>query len=303
MSNMININMVKIVVLFMIGIFCMVGLSGCGLSSSKPVASEVMLPVLRVGAIPAESKEKTIDQFAKFMDYLGRKTGCKVELYVADDYEGIISKMKQGEIDIAWFGPFSYIMAAETAGARAFAIDDNIKTGTSYHSVFIVHPASNINSIKEIKGQTLSFVDKASTSGYLIPQVIMKRQGIDIDRDFAKIEFLGSHDAAILAVKKQQIGVAAVADNILFRLQEKGVVGEKDFKIIGSSPPIPSNVWAYRGGLPAELSAKVRQAFLDVAQEDKEALGMYGKDFVTGFLPAEDKQYDIIRDTAKELGI
>lgn len=300
MRNLIKRNHVKLLVIFMFTIFLIEGLSGCSPRESKSTEVPLTLPILRVGAIPAESKDKTTDQFAKFMDYLGRKTGCKIELYVADNYEGIITKMKQGELDIAWFGPFSYVIAAETAGARAFAIDKNSKEGLIYHSVFIVHPASNINSIKDIKGHTLAFVDKASTSGYLIPQVILKRQGINIDRDLATVEFAGSHDAAILAVKKRQVDVAVVADNILMSLQEKGVVGEKDFKIIGYSEALPTNVWAYREGLPAPLLFKVRQAFFDV---DKEALGMYGNDFVKSFVPADDKQYDIIRDTVKELGI
>ena len=302
MRSIININILKKVVFFVVSVFLIVGLSGCKLSESKKVESEVALPILRVGAVPAESKAKTIDQFAKFMDYLGRKTGCKIELYVADNYEGIINKMKQGDLDIAWFGPFSYIIAADTAGARAFAIDDNIKEGITYHSVFIVHPASKINSIKEIKGHTFAFVDKASTSGYLIPKVILKRQGIDIDRDLANVEFAGSHDAAILAVKKRQVDVAAVSDAILISLQQKGVVEEKDFKIIEYSEEIPTSAWAYRDGLPADLLTKVRQAFFDVVKEDKEALGMYGDDLVKGFVPANDKQYDIIRNAVKELG-
>lgn len=237
------------------------------------------------------------------MDYLGRKTGYKIELYVADNYEGIINKMKQGEIDIAWFGPFSYVVAAETAGARAFASDDNIKEGTIYHSAFIVHPASNIDSIEKLKGHTFAFVDKTSTSGYLVPKAILKRQGIDIDRDLANTEFAGSHDAAILAVKKRQVDAAAVSDAILLSLQQKGVIGEKDFKVIECSEAIPTSVWAYRDGLPADLLDKTQQAFFDVAKEDKEALGMYGNDFVKGFVPANDKQYDVIRNTVKELGI
>jgi phosphonate transport system substrate-binding protein len=299
----IKINILKVLIFFVISIFIIEGLSGCGLRESGPVESEVTLPVLRVGAVPAESKAKTIDQFAKFMDYLGRKTGCKIELYVADDYEGIINKMKQGDLDIAWFGPFSYIIAAETAGAKAFAIDDNIKEGTIYHSVFIVHSASGIDSIEKLKGHTFAFVDKASTSGYLIPKMILKRQGIDSDHDLGKIEFVGSHDAAILAVKKRQVDAAAVSDAILISLQQKGVVGEKDLKIIKYSEAIPTSAWAYRDGLPADLLNKIRQAFFDVDKEDKEALGMYGNDLVKGFVPVNDKQYDIIRNTVKELGI
>jgi phosphonate transport system substrate-binding protein len=298
-----KIRTLKAVVFFVIGIFMIEGLSGCGLRETKPVESEMTLPVLRVGAVPAESKAKTIDQFAKFMDYLGHKTGRKIELYVADDYEGIINKMKQGDLDIAWFGPFSYIIAAESAGARAFAIDDNIKEGTIYHSVFIVNPASGIDSIEKLKGHTFAFVDRASTSGYLIPKMVLKRQGIDSERDFSEIKFVGSHDAAILAVKKRQVDAAAVSDAILISLQQKGIVGEKDFKIIEYSEAIPTSAWAYREGLPADLLNKIRQGFFDVDKEDKEALGMYGNDLVKGFVPVNDSQYDIIRNTVKELGI
>jgi phosphonate transport system substrate-binding protein len=297
-------NIFKILTSLVISVFLIAGVSGCSLSKSRSIEAEEALPVLRVGAVPAESKVKTIDQFAEFMDYLGRKTGYKIELYVADNYEGIINKMKQGDLDIAWFGPFSYVIAAETAGARAFAIDDNIKEGTNYHSVFIVHPASNINSMAELNSQhTFAFVDKASTSGYLIPKSILKKQGIDIDRYPVNAEFAGSHDAAILAVKKRQVDAAAISDAILTSLQQKGIVGDSDFKIIGQSEAIPTSAWAYRKGLPVDLLTKIRQAFFAVSKEDKKALGMYGNDLVKGFVPVDDKQYDIIRRTVKELEI
>ena len=298
-----RISIYKLFVFFVVVIMGFLLLSGCGVSEVQSGKSEVKQPILRVGAVPAESKAKTTDQFAQFMDYLGRKTGCNVELYVADDYEGIIDKMKQGKLDIAWFGPFSYVLAAEKAGARAFATDDNIREGTTYHSVWIVHPASNIHSIEQLPGHTVAFVDKASTSGYLIPRSMLKKHGIHADQDLGRVEFSGSHDAAILAVKKQQIEAAAVSDAILVSLQQKGVIGEKDVRIIAQSPAIPTSAWAYREGVPSALLVKIKQAFFEVAKEDKSALGMYGNDLVKGFVPAEDQQYNIIRDIVHELGM
>ncbi|BBB89893.1 MAG TPA: phosphate/phosphite/phosphonate ABC transporter substrate-binding protein [Methylomusa anaerophila] len=303
MRGLLRINSLKYLALVVTSVLILAGFMDYGFPKSQPIHSEVALPVLRVGAVPAESKEKTRDQFEKFMNYLGRKTGCIVELYVADNYEGIIDKMRQGDLDIAWFGPFSYVIAAETAGARAFAIDDNIKNGTVYHSVFITHSESGIDSIEKIKGHTFAFVDQASTSGYLIPKSILQRHGIDPLRDFAKVEFAGSHDAAILAVKKRQIDAAAVSDAILASLSEKGIVGEKELQMIGSSEAIPTSTWAYRDGIAAELLAKIRQAFFSIAAEDREALGMYGNDLVKGFVPTDDKQYDIIRNIAENLGL
>ncbi|MDR3565661.1 MAG: phosphate/phosphite/phosphonate ABC transporter substrate-binding protein [Negativicutes bacterium] len=288
----------------MIGVICLIFLlpTGCGFGKAETVI-EQPVPILRVGAVPSEKKAKTQDELAKFMDYLGRKTGRTVELYVADDYNGIIDKMAKNQLDIAWFGPFSYVIAAEAAGAKAFATDDNIRGGTVYHSVFIVHPDSEIDSLEKVKGHTFAFTDETSTSGYLIPKAILRKKGIDADKDFPEVLFEGSHDASVLAVKKRQVDVAAVSDTILHSLREKGIIGDRDIRLIYTSDDIPTSVWAYRQGIDAELLVRIQQAFFDVAQEDKAALGIYGKDLVKGFVPTDDAKYNIIRETARELGI
>ena len=54
----------------------------------------------------------------------------------------------------------------------------------------------------DLKGKTFCFVDPNSTSGYIIPRIILKANGIDPDKDFKATQNAGSHDNVGIAVYK-----------------------------------------------------------------------------------------------------
>jgi phosphonate transport system substrate-binding protein len=256
-------------------------------------------PLLRMGAVPSESAEKIEDQYKAFIAYLEKQLGCRVVFVVEEDYQGIIKKMRDKELDIAFFGPYSYIEAHATAGARAFVTPEYRRTGSAYQSLIITHVDSGIRSLAGLKGRSFAFVDNKSTSGYLLPQSALIKQGVDSQRDFSKLVFAGHHDAAALTVRKRTIDAAAVSSNVLKSLLEKGIIDETEIRVIHASAPVPQSAWAYREGVSGELVGRIKQAFLQ-ANLEPGALGLYGKDVVR-FVTIDDSAYDIIRETAKML--
>ena len=182
-------------------------LSGC--STTQNTAKPQEVKVLRVGAIPAEDAQKTRDAYKPLTSYLEKKTGMQVELFVATDYSGVVEAMRSGKLDIAYFGPFSYILAADKAGAEAFTVEVRKGSGTSYKSIVITSPDSGINKLEDVKGHTYAFVDPASTSGNLIPRSFYKKNNIDPDKDFKTVVYAGGHDAAALAVKNHKVDAAS----------------------------------------------------------------------------------------------
>ena len=256
-------------------------------------------PLLRIGAVPSESAEKIEDQYKAIIAYLERRLGYKVIFVVETDYQGIIKKMRNKELDIALYGPYSYIDAHATAGAQAFVTPENRRTGSTYQSLIITHVDSGIRSLAGLKGHSFAFVDNKSTSGYLLPQSALIKQGIDPKRDFSKVVFAGHHDTAALAVSKRTIDAAAVSTNVLKSLLEKGIIDEAEIRVIHASAPVPQSVWAYREGVSGDLVDRIKQAFLQ-AHLEPGALGLYEKDVVR-FVATDDSAYDIIRETAKLL--
>jgi phosphonate transport system substrate-binding protein len=271
----------SIIKLVFFGLIVLLSSFGCATGPKTTEAPPIdSRPLLRLGAIPSERAEKIQDQYEGFIAYLERQTGFRVELVVAQDYQGIIEKMGKKELDIAFLGPFSYVIAHETVGARAFASPEYKLTGSNYTSNIITHTGTGITSLVQLKGHSFSFTDPESTSGYLIPKAALLKQKIDPERDFSQILFLGHHDASVLAIKKRTVDAAAVSSNVLRSLLAKGIVDEDEIKILFTSDLIPQSVWAYREGLSADLMAQVKQAFFN-AHLESGALGVYAKEIAS----------------------
>ncbi len=276
--------------------------AGCSATTSNTAQPAPEMKVLRVGAIPAEDGQKIREAYKPLTAYLEKKTGLPVELFVATDYSGVIEAMRSGKLDIAYFGPFSYILAVDKANAEAYTVEIRKGTGTSYKSIVISYPGSGIEKLEDIKGHTYAFVDPASTSGNLIPRSFYKQKNIDPDKDFKSVIYAGSHDAAALAVKNHKVDAASMDDITYGNMKEKQLISDQDVKVIYQSEPIPGSVWAWRKDLPNSLKTTIKEAFLNIAKEDPAALRAYGG-AVEGYADTSDANYNIIRDTAKILNL
>ena len=71
-----------------------------------------------------------------------------------------------------------------------------------YQGQFIANKTANIKSIADLKGKTFCFVDPNSTSGYIIPRIVLKANGIDPDKDLKATVNAGSHDNVAISVYK-----------------------------------------------------------------------------------------------------
>ncbi|MDE5091456.1 MAG: phosphate/phosphite/phosphonate ABC transporter substrate-binding protein, partial [Trichodesmium sp. St18_bin3_1_1] len=121
---------------------------------------------LIMGLIPAESNEEMVEKFEPMRAYMEKKLNRPIKVFTATDYAGVIEAMRQDKVDIAWFGPLSYVLAEQEAGAEAFATGVRTKTGKStYKSILVVPGDSTVQSIQDLKGKNVAFVDPASTSG------------------------------------------------------------------------------------------------------------------------------------------
>ena len=86
---------------------------------------------LRIGLIPSEDSQAMIESSKQVLSSLEAKLGMPVEPFVATDYNGIIEALRAGKLDVAYLGPFSYVLATSVAEVEAFAVAVTKKTGQS----------------------------------------------------------------------------------------------------------------------------------------------------------------------------
>lgn len=254
---------------------------------------------LRVGLIPSEDAQAMIRASQQVMDQLAEKTGMKVRPFVANDYNGVIEALRSGKLDIAYLGPFSYVLASSIANAEAFAVAVTKKTGKSaYHSVVITRKDSGLDSVARLQRKTFAFVDPTSASGHLFPKAGLLADGFDPEKHFSRVIFSGSHDANIMAVANGKVDGAAVADRIFESAVAKGVVKAEDFQVVWRSQPIPESPMVWRKSLDAATKHKVAAALAEI-----KGLPWGDQGVLDGFAPTTDKAYDVVRQTAKALNL
>ncbi len=244
-------------------------------------------------AVPSEVSKDATQRYAPLIAHLEKTLSVKIKFQNGADYSAVIIAQRAKQVDIADYGANSYLDAVEQgANVEALVVADNVKGGSTYKSVVLVKKDSAIKTIADAKGKTFSFVDPESTSGYLIPMVyFLKDLKVKPEEYFSKVVFAGTHENSILSVARGTVEVGASNDQSVQTAIDKGVLKADDIRAIWTSKPIPNGPTAIRKDLPESFRKAVKEAFL--AFKDPKGLAGFN---IKGYLPAEDKDFDPIRD-------
>ncbi|MDO9023334.1 MAG: phosphate/phosphite/phosphonate ABC transporter substrate-binding protein [Zwartia sp.] len=251
---------------------------------------------LRVALLPDENAATLIQNAQPLKAYLENTLNKKIEIIVTTDYSSMIEAMRFGRIEVAYFGPFSYVLAKSRAPAiEPFAV--GVERGApTYNSVLIANASGDVKALANIKGKPFAFGDQASTSSHLAPRAyLLKTAQLDGEKDYKPV-FLGTHDAVARAVQAGQVPAGALSKPILDSLIAKKIIDPTKIVQIGLSEPIPNYPIVMQGNLTPALKESVRGAFLNM--KDKEVLKSFR---VEAFVATDDKAYDVLRDTATVL--
>lgn len=277
------------------------GVQGGGEQAAAAV--EGMPDPLVMGIIPAEDNSEMLRQYEPIVEYMSEELGVEVEPYTATDYSGIIESMRSGDVQVAWFGPLSYVLATEVAGAEAIAVQQTEEgQDPTYKSLIVTQPDSDIQSIEDLRGKTFSFVDPASTSGNLFPRKAMVDAGLEPDTDLAEATYAGGHDASALAVANGDVEAGAVADSTLESMVSEGVMEEGDLRVVAESDPIPESPIAVSEDLPEPAKQQLKELFLGMTPETVGAETLGSEDAI-GYVEAKDEDYQAVRDLVETLDL
>ena len=251
---------------------------------------------LRVALLPDENAATIIQNAQPLKRYLEQTLKKDIEITVTTDYSSMIEAMRFGRIEVAYFGPFSYVLAKSKApNIEPFAV--GVERGSpTYQSVLIATAGGPVKTLADVRGKPFGFGDQASTSGHLAPRAhLLKNHQLNGETDYRPVH-LGTHDAVARAVQAGQVPAGALSKTILDNLIAKGMVDANKIVQLELSAPIPNYPIAMQGNLTPELKEAIRAAFLQM--KDAEILKSFR---IEAFAATDDKAYDILRDTAQIL--
>ena len=251
------------------------------------------IKVIGFGLIPSEEAHKLLSDSKPFIDVFERKIGIPIKPFVAMDYTAVVEALRTNQLEVAFLGPASYVLAKDKVKCPIEAVARGVMKVTgksSYRSFIITQQDSAIRSLADLKGKSFAFVDPASTSGNFVPRYVFGKNGIDPERDFATVYFAGTHQACLIAVKEKKVAAAAVAEEVYTLAIKKGHMKQSDFRVIFKSDPIPGSPFVIRTNLPVELQARLKKALLEIKNVRFGKLGV-----IVSMDPAKDEDYNIVR--------
>ncbi|MDP8953367.1 MAG: phosphate/phosphite/phosphonate ABC transporter substrate-binding protein [Actinomycetota bacterium] len=291
-------------VLARLAVLALVTLAACGdgndvASGTGPSDGADVPETLRFGIGPYQpTADDTKAAFEPFFAYLAEQLGAEYELDVTTDFAGIAVALANGQVDLAWMGPYGYVLANNDSGAQAIATVKYDGEPT-YHSIVVAAPDSPVTDWPtDARGMSISFTEVASTSGWLIPTHFLAEQGIDPKTYFQYSEG-AAHPANETAVANGQVELATDYDRNRTAMIEAGAIGPDATKVVWESEPLPNDAIAVREGLDPELAQRIQDILVAITPEQAEA---FMAEHYTGFVPADNESYRIIREAAEDLG-
>ncbi len=274
-------------------------LTGCG-SSGSGADTATERPTLRFAVGPfLPSPADTRTAYEPFFRAIAEKVGADYELEVSSDYAGLAVSLASGKTDLAWMGPFGYVLAADKGGAEAIATVEY--DGKPVYKSIVVAPADTkvVDYPRDAQGLRMSFAETASTSGWLIPTYLLKQEGIDPKTYFDYSEG-AAHPAQETAVANNKVDLATDFDRNRNAMIDAGTIKAEQSKIVWTSPDLPNDAIAVRKDLDPDLKKDLTAAVLAV-EHDGKSNGLLPKRY-TGFVAAEPDTYSLIIDAARDLG-
>ena len=130
------------------------------------------------GADTTRSQPTPSETKKPFFAYLAKQLGREFDLVATTDWAGISVALANRQVDLAWMGPWGYILANDDSGVRAIATaqyDDK----PIYHAIVVCKPGLVKGWPEGARGKRVSFGDVGSTSGWLIPTAWFRRWNIE----------------------------------------------------------------------------------------------------------------------------
>lgn len=224
------------------------------------------------------STNKRIENLKPLAQHLEEALNKKVEVISYPDVASFTKGIKSNKVDIGLINTLGYLSLSldnefmEPIAAlkvRKDAVDN-------YKSVLLTNNDS-IQSINSIKGDaanlSMMFVNKGSTSGNLIPRLLLGSVGIKSpEAQFKEVHYGGDHTLTITKLLDGVTDLCAVGSNEYYKQVAKDSFILKLTKVLWISEEIPLGPVLINKEFSVEDKKKISKLFLNLHDKNGDAL-------------------------------
>ena len=253
---------------------------------------------LRFGVGPLQpTPSETKKAYEPFFAYLAKQLNRDFDLVATTDWAGISVALANKQVDLAWMGPWGYVLANDDSGARAIATA-KYDGKPIYHAIVVCKPGLVKGWPAGGKGKRVSFADVGSTSGWLIPTAWFKKQNID-PKQYFNYSDGATHAANEISVASGQVDCATDFDRNRNAMMESGKLERTATEVVWTSDPLPNDAIAVPKDFDAALADRIQTIVVGITEEQAKTIL---PNHYTGFVAANHGSYRMIEEAGILVG-
>lgn len=220
---------------------------------------------------------------------------------ITRDPESMARYLKDGRVDVISETPFTALRLAEKAGAEII-LREWKKGVAEYNSVFFTRKDSGIETLADLVGRKIAFEDRGSTSAFLVPLAMLRRQGLELrhqgsPRDAVPKGVIGYSFALGELNIAAWVALGIVDAGAFSNLDWQEIVRtperiKKDLRIFHESAPVLRSVVLVRPGLAPDKRRRIKETLLGMHRDSE------GRAVLEAYYKV--KQYDALTGAARE---
>jgi len=256
-----------------------------------------------IGLIPEENIFNQMDRYRPLAAYLSKKIETPVRFTVLSRYGDVMDRFVSRKMDGAFFGVFTGVLAMEKIDAVPVARAVNLDGSSTVQSYIFVRNNSGIHDVEGMKGKRITFVDRATVTGYLYALSYLREFGIaNPEAYFREVSFTGSHGSTIYSVLDGRADVGIVKSKIFQLLVAKDTTIQEELMIIARSQEFPDTTLFLRKDISQTLLSRIKAALFGM-EKDPEGIAVLKRLEAQKFIEAKKNDFASFYDVARKAGI
>jgi len=252
--------------------------------------------------VPSGDTQEILASGEELAKMLSEKTGLTVEANVGTDFAAVREAMGAGKAHIGWLNTFNYVLANEKYGVDVALVTSRFGS-TTYTGQIVVRADSGIASLADLKGKIMCWVDPNSTSGYIIPRIMLKANGVDPDTDFSKTVEAGSHNNVITQVYNGDCDAGATYADARSSVEADLPDVKEVVAVLATTTAIPNDTVSFTKNFPKDTRDKIVAALLEIAGTEEGLAALETLYSIAGLEATTDSFYDAFRADLSKAGI
>jgi ABC-type phosphate/phosphonate transport system substrate-binding protein len=191
---------------------------------------------VRIGVLAKRGIVRCLEKWSPTAEYLTACIPDKTFNIVPLDSGGVFSFVEHETVDFILTNPSIYVELESQLGINRIAILKNLRVGDTHIRycgvIFCRADRSDIQHLEDTKGRTFMAVKPGSFGGWRMAWREFKDKGINPFRDFDRLQFGGTHDTVVYAVRDGKVDVGTVRTDTLESMDVEDKIALQDFRVI-----------------------------------------------------------------------